>query len=350
MISIQGQYYPGGTSEGQSATLNCAEQEGTLEVGATRLRLLLEQLEVSDRLAGLPRRLQLPDGGQFITLDNEAIDRWLASAGRRHVFSLLSFFEDSWHWALLALVAVPVVLFLLFTVGMPLIAKPLAAAIPQSVKEPLDARILGMLDERVLAPSELAESKRDALTHLYGKLRSVSGTKLLYRNGGALGANAFALPGGTIVLTDELVELIDSDGEFIAVAAHETGHVALNHSMRNLVQAAGAGLVLGWILGDLSAVTDLALVGVPGILQQLSYSRKLETEADQYALGWLSFTGYSPACLSSLLTKLADRHGGDDERFPDFFSSHPSTASRTALGDSVEPCRDSDSTSPGGAR
>lgn len=349
MISIQGQFYPGGTSEGQTATLTCVGEEGTLDVGASRLTFQLEQLEIADRLAGLPRRVHLPGGGQFITPDNDAIDRWLAVAGRLRGSSIMSYFEDSWHWALLALVTVPVVLFLLFTFGMPIIAKPLAAAIPQSVRESLDARILEMLDSRVLAPSELAESKRDAITRLYAKLRVVSGTNLLYRKGGAIGPNAFALPGGTIVFTDELVELIDSDGEFIAVAAHETGHVTLNHSMRNVVQAAGVGLVLSWIVGDLSAVTDIALVGVPGILQQLSYSRTLEAEADQFSLALLRLSDYSPACLASVLAKLADHHDGADGRFPDFLSSHPSTASRIALGESIEPCLDTDSASVWGS-
>ncbi len=99
-----------------------------------------------------------------------------------------------------------------------------------------------------------------------------------------MGANAFALPGGTIIFTDEIVELAEDDGELVAVFAHERGHVVNNHSMRNLMQSAGVTFVLGWMLGDLTMITDVVLVGAPVLLQQMSYSRSFEREADEYAL------------------------------------------------------------------
>jgi predicted Zn-dependent protease len=190
----------------------------------------------------------------------------------------------------------------------------------------------------VLAPSELSASRADELSGLYEGWWWTEGTRLHFRKGGALGANALALPGGTIIVTDELAALIRHDGEFAAVAAHEVGHVMLNHSMRNLVQVAGAGLVLGWILGDLSAVTDVVLVGAPTVLQQLSYSRRFENEADQYSLVFLQQAGYSAACFAGLLEKLGEAHDIGEQRFPDYMSSHPNMGARVALGKDAAPC------------
>jgi predicted Zn-dependent protease len=120
--------------------------------------------------------------------------------------------------------------------------------------------------------------------------------------------------------------------------AHEVGHVFHNHSMRNVVQTAGMSMVLSWILGDLSMVTDVILVGVPSLLQQLSYSRNLESEADQFALHMLESQGYSAQCFSSLMSKLSESHDISDSQFPDYLSSHPNMKSRIDLGASAENC------------
>ncbi|NND44503.1 MAG: M48 family metallopeptidase, partial [Xanthomonadales bacterium] len=286
----------------------------------------------------VPRQLQFPGHGQFTTEDNQGVDDWLAQGGRRPGFSVVSWFESSWRWALLALVAVPVTLYLLFTIGMPLIATPLAATVPDSVKQSLDQELMELLDSRVLEPSALSATRTGELSELYSSWWWTEGTELLFRKGSGLGANALALPGGTVIITDELASLLQYDGEFAAVAAHEVGHVMLNHSMRNLVQVAGAGLVLGWVLGDLSAITDIVLVGAPTVLQQLSYSRRFENEADQYSLLFLQQTGYSAACFASLLEKLGEAHDVRGQRFPDYLSSHPNMGDRIALGDDALPC------------
>jgi Zn-dependent protease with chaperone function len=338
MVQIRGRYFPAGSSDGIEASLHCTGEQALLVAGDTRIEVNWNELSISDRLASLPRQVTFQDQSHFITQDNQSIDDWLAQGGRKPGFSVVSWFESSWRWAILAALAVPATLYLLFTVGMPLIATPLATAIPDSITQRLDREILELLDDRLMAPSELPEPRSDALKKLYGELWWTEGSDLQFRKGRALGANALALPGGTVVITDELAALIEHDGEFVAVLAHEMGHVALNHSMRNLVQVAGVGLVLGWILGDLSAVTDIVLVGAPTLLQQLSYSRRFENEADQYSLLFLEHSGYSASCFASLLEKLGDAHDIGESSYPDFLSSHPNIGARIALGQDSEPC------------
>ncbi|MFT5138412.1 MAG: hypothetical protein ACI9H8_001658 [Lysobacterales bacterium] len=200
MIRIKGEYFGGGSSVATSATLVCKDQEATIKYLDKSLTFELDQLAISDRLAQLHRKISFPDGGIFTTPDNGSIDLWLASQGKLPGFSIVSFFEDSWRWVLLALIAIPFILYLLFTVGMPVIAKPLAATIPDSVKNRLDNEIIQMLDEQLTEPTEINEQFQSQISELYEKFSWADDTELLFRKGAMIGANALALPGGTVII------------------------------------------------------------------------------------------------------------------------------------------------------
>jgi predicted Zn-dependent protease len=125
----------------------------------------------------------------------------------------------------------------------------------------------------------------------------VRGCKLNFRSGGLIGPNAFALPDGNIVLTDELVELTGGDTEMIAaVLAHEIGHVEHKHSLRQIYRAAGIAGLLMLIAGDVgSGVEDVLTQG--GGLLALSYSRSAESEADRRSVDLLRRSGMDPAAI-----------------------------------------------------
>ena len=60
--------------------------------------------------------------------------------------------------------------------------------------------------------------------------------RIVFRKGGRLGPNAFALPGGTIIFTDEMIMLSEHDDELLAVLIHEIGHVVHRNGMRTIIQ------------------------------------------------------------------------------------------------------------------
>lgn len=344
MFRIPGQYFISGHSAPREAEMVCEGRAAMVEMGDERLKYSLDQLVFSDRLASVPRQVEFPDGGLFTTEDNDAVDHWLASNGYLPGFSIISFFEDSWRWVLLALVSIPLTLYLLLTFGMPLIAKPLAYTIPDSVKQRMDEEFVELLDKQWFEASSIPLNRQQEIQGLFGPLPWANESRLLIRKGQAVGANALALPGGTIIVTDELLELIEYDGEFAAVMTHELAHVKQNHSMRILLQSAGASLVLSWLLGDLSLVTDFVLVGAPTLLQQLSYSRRLEREADAISIMLLKTKGYPPRCFASLMQKLSEYHGVEDFTLPSYLSSHPLMASRVEMADEGMPCHSHGST------
>jgi len=336
---VSGEFFEAGTSQGYPATLEKHGVSLLLVTNGSSRSFDPDALRVSVRLARLPRRIHFPGGSMFTTSGNDQVDSLLRSLGRSPKGSWISFFESGWRWTLLALLVLPVVLFLLFSVGMPLVAKPLAAMVPDTVKSDLDRNVIEFLDNRVLEPSGLSLERQTELTEKLARFSIFSpNARLLFRGGGLLGANALALPGGTIIFTDEIVELAEYDGELVAVYLHEIGHVTGNHAMRNIIQMTGVSFVLGWMLGDLTVITDIALVGAPVFLQKMVYSRRSEIEADTYAMALMPITGYSKKCFADIMEKLSAQHSGKMDDFPDYLSSHPPTRERIAMANSDQAC------------
>jgi len=110
--------------------------------------------------------------------------------------------------------------------------------------------------------------------------------RVQFRGGGDIGANAFALPDGTVVFTDEIVHLAHNDDELLAVFAHEIGHVKYRHGLRATIQGSVLSFAVGMLVGDVSAAADM-LAALPLLLTTSSYSRDFEREADANSLVFL---------------------------------------------------------------
>jgi predicted Zn-dependent protease len=159
--------------------------------------------------------------------------------------------------------------------------------------------------------------------------------------------NAFAIPGGYVYITRQLVALCNSEAEMAGVLGHEVGHVAARHSKKRQRQSTIAsilgagGAILGGLLGD-----NGGLVGALGGAAQkysgqvaqlltLSYSRGQEEQADDLGIQYLSKAGYDPSALADMLNSLAlqtsvdarvaGQNGGG---VPEWASTHPDPAKR----------------------
>src|SRR5574340_1983 len=213
--------------------------------------------------------------------------------------------------------------------AMPVPAVALLAThtLPAWVDQRIGEEALALMDKTSLSPSRLPAARRQALAQ---KLAVQCGKqacppyRLLFRNSQLFGANAMALPGGAVVVTDALVGLSRHDDEVLAVVAHELGHVQPRHSLRLALQSIGAGAILIAITGDIGSVTDVA-AGLPSLLLQSGYSREMEREADAYALAWLTTACIPPTRFSDILGRL-DQDASDAS----LLDSHPGTRERIA--------------------
>jgi Zn-dependent protease with chaperone function len=136
-----------------------------------------------------------------------------------------------------------------------------------------------------------------------------------------------ALPSGTIVVTDGLLDLSGVDDEIVAVLAHEAGHVRHRHGLRLLWQSSFIGVGLTWLLGDVSMLA----AGASSALLQAKYSRDLEREADAYAADVLDRNDIPRAHFTRILQRLQESAEAKLGRNPgvfDYLSSHPLTSER----------------------
>ena len=154
--------------------------------------------------------------------------------------------------------------------------------------------------------------------------------------------NAFAIPGGYIYTTRQLVELMNNEAELGGVLGHETAHVALRHSAKrqsnntkNQIFGVLGAVLSGVFLGN-SQIGQLLQRGfVQGSqLATLSFSRKQESEADAYGIKYLRGAGYDPRAMSTVLQSLANQNAldsrlmGTSDQVPEWASTHPDPASR----------------------
>jgi predicted Zn-dependent protease len=154
--------------------------------------------------------------------------------------------------------------------------------------------------------------------------------------------NAFAIPGGYVYVTRELLGLMNNEAELASVLGHETGHVAARHSDKRQKKATIGGLgalaatILGAaVLGDQGAKLGQQLGGTLAQRWVLGYSRAQEFEADDLGVSYLAKAGYDPIASSTMLASLAAqteldtrRAGTSQKSLPAWASTHPDPGSR----------------------
>ncbi|MBW8184597.1 M48 family metallopeptidase [Shewanella nanhaiensis] len=151
--------------------------------------------------------------------------------------------------------------------------------------------------------------------------------------------NAFALPGGVVVINSGLILAADSPEELLGVLSHEIVHVREQHGIRNLISSAGTYLILSAILGDVSGLMAVVVDSAPLLINQ-GYSRQFETQADEQGFDILVTANIDPKGLPLFFNKLLDKEAKMLESIEDedqrglietglgFLSSHPATKDR----------------------
>jgi Zn-dependent protease with chaperone function len=250
--------------------------------------------------------------------------------------------QQSWRGVIVAVVLLVALLAAGYRWGVPLAAQGVVAVIPLEADAAVGRIALQSVEGRWLKPSQLPAEHRARLASAFERMVAAafpdSASRPSYDlrfHAGTIGPNAFALPGGTIVLTDELVALLpERDDAVLGVLAHELGHVRARHGMRLVVQVSLLGAATSVALGDFSAV----LASVPALLGQMAYSRDAEREADAESVRLMKAAGLSPLAMVAFFERVRAWRDSDEGRRKgaDFdpgiaFSSHPADEERIAF-------------------
>lgn len=324
-ILIPALYFDGRTSRVHHVTL-------TVEAGIARLSGDVErscpisELRVSERARHTRRKVTFPDDAYLEVQDEPAFDALLAETGYRD--STVVRMQQSWRGALIAFVITVVVLVLTYLYGLPLAAEAVAKALPEKVERSIGSGMLDFLDHKILRPSKLPLARQTAIVERFKQLTTprpdAPDYTIVFRKS-RIGPNAFALPSGQIILTDELVELMDNDEQILGILAHELGHLHERHLMRRVVQSSAIGAAATLIFGDASAI----VANIPTLMLDMKYSRDAEREADDYAIAMMKANGIPLTQLIASFDKLKTAAGNGDE-LSSYLSSHPPTTERMA--------------------
>jgi Zn-dependent protease with chaperone function len=283
-----------------------------------------DEIRADPPIPDVPRRLLLPGGAAIETTDHAAVTAlWPnASAIARSAFWL----ESRASMAVVAVTVIACIVWLVVAQVLPLVAKPIAERISPEIEQTIGERTLKSLDAMLTQPSTLAPERRDAIRQKFAAFLDgepgMDDVVLEFRKMG--GANAFALPGRTIVVTDEMVASIHDDDELIAVLAHELGHLNGRHAMRMVLQQSGIAVLVTAVAGDAVGMTLLA-AAMPAALLNARYSREFELEADDYAYALLYRHGRSLQPFADVLRRFAHDQRTADPHDPllRYLDSHP---------------------------
>ncbi len=327
-MSVPGRYFDGQTAQPQAVTVHFTKQGVRLDdaSGVIMARWLLIDVRIledpeDDRpavytLESNPAvRLQVSDRAFHRNLIRYAP---LSAPGRATLSLSLPALAG---WCAAAAVVVALVAW-----GYPKLSRPVAHAIPDGWRNSIGEQVvteMGRGKTECAAPEGLA-----ALTSLSERLLAAAPdpteqVHVRVYSGGPV--NAFAAPGGELVMFEDLITKADGPDEVAGVLAHEIGHAIHRHPTQGVVNAVGMSVIVQFMLGGLKSdsVTTAATQ-----LYTMGYSRDAEREADQTGAAMMRRAGISPNGMTTFFQRIQERYGDGDEGVMGYFSSHPSLSER----------------------
>ncbi len=331
-------YFDGKVSARREATLCFDGFHLTIRAAGVDISCSAGEIIVPPGVGSVRRTIRLPGGGLCVVEDAELLAELERAGGGSNLTKAVHRWEKSLALSMATLLLTALVVLLLVRYGIPFLAKRTALALPPATELTIGRETLAAMDRLLMAPSKLDQKRRDELAALLrrvaGPSADAAGYRLESRSCPAVGANAFALPSGIIVITDELVELARSDDELAAVLAHEAGHSRQRHPLRHALQSSAVGLIMATLSGDLVSISSLAAT-LPTLLAETSYSREFEREADAAAIAWMKSAGVPPLRYAEFLGRMQAQQNvrradpfERKSRARNYLSTHPDTEER----------------------
>ena len=146
-------------------------------------------------------------------------------------------------------------------------------------------------------------------------------------------ANAWAMPGGKVVVYTGLLDITQNEAALANVLGHEISHAIFQHGNERMSQGLAqqlGGVALSVAVANRPAAAQNLFMQAYGVgstvLGTLPFSRKHELEADRYGMIWSAMAGYNPREAINLWKRMAARSNGNNP--PEFLSTHPAEQTR----------------------
>lgn len=351
MINISGTYQLAGRSEVHPASAMLYET-GQLVIqqnpsGSRLIEAWPDDYDYGMVIPGLPVDIAFPDGALFIP-DDSAF-RW-PGMSKKH--RLAEWLESHLLTVLASAIIVPLFMWSMVTYVLPGASHAAVEFLPDSIAESMGEQTLYILDKTYFDATELTDPQQQKIKQqwqsIVTKLELPEDQYQLHFRKFEMGANAMALPDGSIIVTDDLVTLMEEDSNaLVAVLLHEIGHIEHKHSLKMVAQTTATTLLFAMMFGDIEGAGELLLGAGTGLLQS-TFSRDMEREADEFSHQNLPKFNISPAAFADAMTLLVEANTSAEEIAEDsnqdstkgneidnslnhwlhYLSSHPETQER----------------------
>ena len=308
--SLSADYFDG--ERAQPIPVDLHIHDGKVHVRGPELDLQIPVRDIRwpERTRHGARIAQLPGGAALHARAPADWDHWVRDHGIHDGWVV--HIQQSWRLVAASTVALVVLCIAGYLWGLPLAGRAIIAATPTSVDQRVGELAMGAVEDEWLRPSKIPKAEQQRLRALFLRAQAQyhvaqePGAEALpikihfYRS--RIGPNAFALPDGSIVFTDELITLLKGhDDALIGVFGHELGHVRHRHTMRQLVQSGLLAAATSVALGDFSQW----LAATPALLGHMGYSRDFEREADEASIDLMRANGIRPSVMVTFFEEIA---------------------------------------------
>lgn len=248
---------------------------------------------------------------------------------------------DKRRFAIIGAVLAGLVLFVVY--GLPRLAEPLAKAIPMDWEEQLGSDVITAVTTLLGTDGKFCTNPDGsaALQRLTDRLNATVKTPYRFKVRVIESdiVNAFAAPGGHVVMLSELIDKADTADEVAGVLAHEMGHVTERHPTKALIHAYGWSMLITALTGFSGSTSEIA-ASLALQLATASYSRENEAEADDVAVEILAAAGIGTEGFVAFFEKLQKKSGSGDVALLKYLASHPALHNRIeAVKTTSQPAR-----------
>lgn len=319
-MRVKGSAFPPRSSARQNAELDFTQANFlTLEVENESTRSDLQWVEISVPVGNLPIRFKFPDGWVFVVDRTPQINQWLKANKKS---GLVDKFEANiFAWLISAIFCIGLVVGS-YVYALPWASQKVASLLPDYVAVTLGDKVLESFDEH-WQKSELSQQQQQQIKHRlkqnFNQLAPLPyPIEVVFRTSD-MGANAFALPGGKVVILDQMVELAKDTQQLDSIILHEVGHIYHKHMLEKLVHSSLLSVAVSLLTGESSGIID-NLAGIGVFILSNGHSQEAELEADEYAKQSMR-TIYGTSEPMAEMFELFSEQG--DIEIPQWLSSHP---------------------------
>lgn len=342
---IKGNLYDIDSSTSQNVELSIKENQYYIKTNEIILfNGDISKVEISSRIGNTKRKITFQNNRIFTTNENDLVDLYLLKPLKKK--SIIYKLESHLLLIFISLIITILIGFSFFKWGVPYSSKKLAFMLPYNLNAKISKTTFETFDKHIFKPSKLKEEDKQKILNSYKKNvlpylkeEDTSNLKINFREWkidkeGI--ANAFALPDGNIIFTDEFVSLSKNSDEINAILFHEIGHVVNKHSLQKIIEGSFVSIFIIFISGDGMMFSDMG-VGLSSIFIDSHYSRNHELDADNYAFKKMLKSNINPENFSNMLNRISDNKDDKDSVF-NYFSSHPSNKERIDIANKYLQC------------